>query len=64
LSSILVTFLFGSTPHFLTAIKDMKQDQMSGILGLPQRLGSDKSRLVARVLLVLGFVVFGIGWFR
>jgi 4-hydroxybenzoate polyprenyltransferase len=56
--------LFAVAAHFLNVIKDMKQDQMSGILGLPQRLGSDKSRLVARVLLVLGFVVFGIGWFR
>ena len=60
----IVGALFAVAAHFLNVIKDMKQDQMSGILGLPQRLGSDKSRLVARVLLVLGFVVFGIGWFR
>jgi 4-hydroxybenzoate polyprenyltransferase len=55
--------LFGVAAHFLNVIKDMKQDQMSGILGLPQRLGSEKSRLVARVFLMLGFVVFGVGWF-
>jgi 1,4-dihydroxy-2-naphthoate octaprenyltransferase len=38
-------------------IKDMKQDQKSGIQGLPQRLGTKYSILVAVGLIALGMMV-------
>jgi 4-hydroxybenzoate polyprenyltransferase len=46
--------LFGMAAHFINVIKDMKQDQVSGIEGLPQRLGTMKSIVVAFALIVLG----------
>jgi 4-hydroxybenzoate polyprenyltransferase len=46
--------LFGMAAHFINVIKDMDQDQASGIKGLPQRLGKIKSIVVAAVLIALG----------
>ena len=46
--------LFGMAAHFINVIKDMDQDQASGIKGLPQRLGKTKSIAVAVVLILLG----------
>jgi 4-hydroxybenzoate polyprenyltransferase len=46
--------LFGMAAHFINTIKDMKQDQVSGIEGLPQRLGTMKSIIVAVGLITLG----------
>jgi 4-hydroxybenzoate polyprenyltransferase len=46
--------LFGMAAHFINVIKDMDQDQASGIKGLPQRLGKDKSIAAASVLIALG----------
>jgi 4-hydroxybenzoate polyprenyltransferase len=43
--------LFGVAAHFLNVIKDMKQDHMSGIMGLPQRCGTKRSALVAIALI-------------
>jgi 1,4-dihydroxy-2-naphthoate octaprenyltransferase len=40
--------------HFINVIKDMDQDQASGINGLPQRLGKSKSIAAAAVLIALG----------
>ena len=48
--------LFGMAAHFINVIKDMKQDQVSGIEGLPQRLGTKKSVVVATVLIALGLL--------
>jgi 4-hydroxybenzoate polyprenyltransferase len=45
--------LIGSAAHFLNVIKDMKEDHLSGIKGLPQRCGSKGSVLVAVVLLMM-----------
>jgi 4-hydroxybenzoate polyprenyltransferase len=45
--------LIGSAAHFLNVIKDMKEDHLSGIKGLPQRCGSKGSVLVAVVLIVM-----------
>ena len=51
--------LFGMAAHFINVIKDMKQDQMSEIKGLPQRLGTRKSIVAAALLIALGlFVIF------
>jgi 4-hydroxybenzoate polyprenyltransferase len=51
--------IFGSAAHFINVIKDIDQDRLSGIGGLPQRIGKRNSILVAAVLIALGaFVVF------
>jgi 4-hydroxybenzoate polyprenyltransferase len=49
--------LFGMAAHFINVIKDMKQDQVSGIEGLPQRLGTKKSIVVTGALIAAGFLV-------
>ena len=49
--------LFGMAAHFINVIKDMDQDQASGIKGLPQRLGKVKSIAAAAVLIALGVAV-------
>jgi 4-hydroxybenzoate polyprenyltransferase len=46
--------LFGMAAHFINVIKDMDEDQASGIKGLPQRLGKTKSIAAAAVLIALG----------
>jgi 4-hydroxybenzoate polyprenyltransferase len=49
--------LFGMAAHFINVIKDMKQDQVSGIEGLPQRLGTMKSIVVAGLLIAAGLFI-------
>ena len=49
--------LFGMAAHFINVIKDMNEDQASGIKGLPQLLGKTKSIVVAAILIALGLVV-------
>ena len=49
--------LFGIAAHFINVVKDMEQDQKSGIQGLPQRLGTKKSIMVAVALIVAGILV-------
>ena len=49
--------LFGMAAHFINVIKDMKQDQTSGIQGLPQRIGTKYSILVAFALIAMGILV-------
>ena len=49
--------LFGMAAHFINVIKDMEQDQSSGIQGLPQRLGTKRSIAVAAALFVSGSLV-------
>ena len=46
--------IFGMAAHFINVIKDMKEDQASGIQGLPQRLGTKRSVIVAITLIALG----------
>jgi len=46
--------LFGMAAHFVNVLKDMDQDQASGIKGLPQQLGKTKSIAAAVVLISLG----------
>ncbi|GDX22848.1 hypothetical protein LBMAG09_08230 [Actinomycetes bacterium] len=46
--------LFGMAAHFINVLKDMKEDQISKIGGLPQRLGTAKSIWVAVILIALG----------
>jgi 4-hydroxybenzoate polyprenyltransferase len=46
--------LFGMAAHFINVIKDMEQDHISGIQGLPQRLGTKISIIVALTLIVSG----------
>jgi 4-hydroxybenzoate polyprenyltransferase len=49
--------IFGVAAHFINVIKDMEQDRVSGIQGLPQRLGTKKSIVSAAVLITLGILV-------
>ena len=44
--------LLGIAAHFLNVIKDMKEDHVSGIKGLPQRCGTKGSVVVAVVLIL------------
>ncbi len=46
--------IFGMAAHFINVIKDMEEDQKSGIQGLPQRLGTQKSVIAAITLIALG----------
>jgi len=46
--------IFGSAAHFINVIKDMDQDRLSGIGGLPQRIGKRNSIVAAAVLIALG----------
>jgi len=49
--------IFGMAAHFINVIKDMEQDQVSGIQGLPQRLGAKRSVVIAITLIALGVLV-------
>ena len=49
--------LLGMAAHFINVIKDMKEDQISQIGGLPQRLGTTKSVISALVLVLLAVTV-------
>ena len=46
--------LLGMAAHFINVIKDMKEDQISQIGGLPQRLGTTKSIILAIFLIISG----------
>jgi 1,4-dihydroxy-2-naphthoate octaprenyltransferase len=43
----------GVAAHFANVLKDLDQDLSSGIAGLPQRLGKQRSRVICAVLLIL-----------
>ena len=49
--------LFGMAAHFINVVKDMEQDQKSGIQGLPQRLGSRNSIIAAIALITAGVLI-------
>jgi 4-hydroxybenzoate polyprenyltransferase len=49
--------LFGMAAHFINVIKDVDEDQQSGINGLPQRLGKRRSIMAAAILIALGILV-------
>jgi 4-hydroxybenzoate polyprenyltransferase len=46
--------LFGMAAHFINVIKDMKEDHVIGIQGLPQKLGTKGSIIAAITLITLG----------
>jgi len=49
--------LLGMSAHFINVLKDMKEDHVSGIKGLPQRLGIRGSVVAAVVLIILGVTI-------
>ena len=49
--------LFGMAAHFINVVKDMEQDQKSGIQGLPQRLGTRNSIIAATALITAGVLI-------
>ena len=49
--------LLGTSAHFLNVVKDMDEDRVSGIKGLPQRLGTKASVVTAIALIALAAAV-------
>jgi 4-hydroxybenzoate polyprenyltransferase len=49
--------LFGMAAHFINVLKDMREDHVSGINGLPQILGIRGSIIAAIILITLGGLV-------
>ena len=49
--------LIGTAAHFLNVIKDMKEDHISGIKGLPQRCGTKVSAVIAVALIALAVLL-------
>jgi 4-hydroxybenzoate polyprenyltransferase len=49
--------LLGMAAHFINVLKDMKEDHVSGIKGLPQRLGTRSSVVAAVVLISVSVLV-------
>jgi 4-hydroxybenzoate polyprenyltransferase len=49
--------LFGVAAHFINVLKDIDQDQISGIGGLPQRMGMRNSIIAAVILIILGILL-------
>jgi 4-hydroxybenzoate polyprenyltransferase len=52
--------LFGMASQFINFRKDLKEDQISKIGGLPQRLGSKNSILAAVILIAIGIAILKI----
>lgn len=49
--------LLGTAAHFINVIKDMDEDRISGIGGLPQRSGKSASIAIAALLIALAIVL-------
>lgn len=49
--------MLGTAAHFLNVVKDMDEDRVSGIKGLPQRLGTKASVVTAIALIALAAAV-------
>ena len=52
--------LTGTAAHFINVIKDMKEDHISGIKGLPQRCGTKLSIVIAVVLIAAALVLLAV----
>lgn len=52
--------LLGTAAHFINVIKDMKEDHISGIKGLPQRCGTKVSIFIAVMLIVAAVVLLAL----
>jgi 4-hydroxybenzoate polyprenyltransferase len=53
-SVVAASGLLGASAHFTNAIKDLRADALTGVRGLPQRLGARWSGVVSGVLLLAG----------
>jgi len=53
--------LLGVGAHLLNALPDLSDDAVTGVLGLPQRLGAARLRLLAPAVLLAGSVVATVG---
>jgi 4-hydroxybenzoate polyprenyltransferase len=49
--------LLGTAAHFINVIKDMNEDRVSGIRGLPQRCGKSGSIVIAALLIALAIAL-------
>lgn len=52
--------LFGLAAHFANVVKDMEQDRIAGVKGLPQLLGSRTSLFIAGISLIEIAITLGI----
>lgn len=52
--------LIGTAAHFINVIKDMKEDHISGIKGLPQRCGTKLSVVIAVVLIAAAIALIAL----
>ena len=55
--TVLAGALLGTGAHLVNAVPDLEDDRLTGVVGLPHRLGARRSVDVATVLLVTGSVV-------
>jgi 4-hydroxybenzoate polyprenyltransferase len=55
---IVAAAAFGGAAHLLNAVPDLADDDATGVRGLPQRLGAQRSRRAAAAL--AGLAVFAI----
>ena len=53
--------LLGAAAHFANVLPDIEDDLRTGVRGLPQRLGPDRSRVAAAALLIAASVVLAVG---
>lgn len=58
---LLAAAALGVAAHFLNTLPDFDDDDATGVRGLPHRLGSSRSRLIATGLLVLASVAAALG---
>ncbi|CAB4531748.1 unannotated protein [freshwater metagenome] len=59
---VLAFMIFASAFHFLNVVKDLESDLQQGVLGLPQRLGRQKSIAAALVLILCGVTLLALKW--
>lgn len=52
--------LIGTAAHFINVIKDMKEDHISGIKGLPQRCGTKLSIVIATILIAAAIALIAL----
>lgn len=58
---VVTAAVLGVAAHFLNVLPDLEDDAVTGVRGLPHRLGAGPARLTATAMLVLGSVVAAVG---
>ncbi len=58
---VLTGALLGTGAHLLNALPDLADDEATGVVGLPHRLGAERVRRIAPLVLLVGSVVAVLG---